>query len=127
MKFSVTLEKNVFIIFLFFIKNQKVPHWIFLNASDWLALTFHPYQISLSFQNVWTPLPYRRIILHKVSHLSQFLYFGAFHPDDSTCQALVDQQTKLTVEVDPAVMLVLQAAADQESQYNFFNKQNIFR
>lgn len=39
--------------------------------------------------------------------LSQLLYLGPFHPDDATCQALVDQQAKLAVKINPAVMLIL--------------------
>ena len=43
-----------------------------------------------------------------LSYLSQLLYLGTFHPNDAPCQALMDQQAKLTVKVNPAVMLVLQ-------------------
>lgn len=41
------------------------------------------------------------------SYLSQLLYLGAFYPDDAPCQALMDQQAKLTVKINPTVMLIL--------------------
>lgn len=41
------------------------------------------------------------------SYLSQLLYLGTFYPDDAPCQALMNQQAKLAVKINPTVMLVL--------------------
>lgn len=41
------------------------------------------------------------------SYLSQLLYLGTFHPDDAPCQALMNQQAKLAVKINPTVMLIL--------------------
>lgn len=41
------------------------------------------------------------------SYLSQLLYLGTFHPDDSPGQTLMDQQTQLAVKINPVIMLVL--------------------
>lgn len=41
------------------------------------------------------------------SYLSQLFYLGTFHPNDATCQTLMDQQAKLAVKINPTVMLIL--------------------
>lgn len=41
------------------------------------------------------------------SYLSQLLYLGTFYPDDAPCQALMNQQAKLAVKINPTVMLIL--------------------
>lgn len=42
-----------------------------------------------------------------VGVLSQLFDLGTFDPDDASSQALMDQQAKFAVKVNPAVMLVL--------------------
>lgn len=50
----------------------------------------------------------RPLLIWTLSYLSQLLYLGTFYPDDAPCQALMDQQAKLRVKINPTVMLVLQ-------------------
>lgn len=47
------------------------------------------------------------LLMWTQSYLSQLLYLGTFYPDDAPCQALMDQQAKLTVKINPTVMLIL--------------------
>lgn len=47
-------------------------------------------------------------LIWAVSYLSQLLYLSTFHSNYPTSQALMDQQAKLTVKINPTVMLVLE-------------------
>lgn len=49
------------------------------------------------------------------SDLSQLFDLGSFDPDDAPRQTLVDQQAQLAVEVNAAVVLVLQTRREQTS------------
>lgn len=54
-------------------------------------------------QSIMVELP----LIWTQSYLSQLLYLGTFYPDDAPCQALMDQQAKFTVKINPTVMLIL--------------------
>lgn len=62
-------------------------------------------------QNNWVRHPDVR----PLSYLSQLLYLGTFHPYDSPGQALMDQQTQLTVKINAVVMLVLRSQETDRS------------
>lgn len=58
------------------------------------------YALQIISQTYFVPSVY-------LSYLSELLNLGSFHPNDGASQALVNQQTQLTVEVHAIILLVL--------------------